>query len=297
VIGGRTLFLGVSGNCGSPSYTGPGDCSGCNTTPVMWGGLFAYSAAKRGSAAVNACNSTGGVDVGCGDLSTDATTGKLVAATIFGITCPGANCTVKILYDQSGNTNCGGSACDLSQSTVATRPTLDANCIGTLPCMNWGVSTGDVLANSTGFGAKSQPFTISIVYERDTFATFGNIFTDSTGNVGLLGKDANNQVLIYNSNLNTGVATAADGSFHGIQAIFDQAGAGSYISVNGSSTAVNLGGTSGWGTGLVALGANARGSGPMRVGEVGFWASAFTGISSGGQAAAENTNQQARWGF
>jgi hypothetical protein len=292
VIGGRTLFLGVSGNCGSPSYTGPGDCSGCLTSSVkLWGGLRAYSAAKRGTKAVNACNSTGGVDVGCADLLTDAVTGKLVAATVSGITCPGANCTVKTIYDQSGGTNCGGSACDMTQAVVLNRPTLDASCISTLPCMNFNV-TNPSMSNSTGFGAVAEPFTISLAFNRPTNPSqYRNIVSDSGGN-GILEDNVANGVLIYNGNLTTGEATASDGSIHAGQFVSDQSGAGSYIMIDGSTTAVNIGGTQGWASGGIFLSTNVRAGSLGKLAEVGFWSAAFTA----GQALALNANQQA-YGF
>jgi hypothetical protein len=94
-IGVRTAILSKPP---AAAYKGPDDVT---TWQAFWS-LRAYSAATRGTKLANVCNSTGGVDVGCADMLSDAVTGNLVSATISGITCPGANCTVKTLYDQVG---------------------------------------------------------------------------------------------------------------------------------------------------------------------------------------------------
>src|SRR6266508_5790881 len=86
---GQMSLLGAGKVTVASGFTGPLDVISANVIACY--SLRACSAALRGNAAVNACNSTGGIDVGCGDLFTNATTGQLVAGTIGGITCPGAN--------------------------------------------------------------------------------------------------------------------------------------------------------------------------------------------------------------
>jgi hypothetical protein len=93
-------------------YTGPGDIVSGATA---WWGIRAYKTAGLGTKVANICNSTGGTDVGCADFNSNATTGIIESKTVSGITCPGANCTVKILYDQSGALSCSSAACDASQ--------------------------------------------------------------------------------------------------------------------------------------------------------------------------------------
>ena len=122
-----------------PTYVGPGDVT---TGWMAWHGLRAFSAATRGAALVNVCNSTGGTDIGCADLSSDPATGSLVPATVSGIACPGANCTVKTWYDQTGNLH------TVTQATVSARATLDVSCIGTLPCAT-GVDIVNGIYNDT----------------------------------------------------------------------------------------------------------------------------------------------------
>ena len=140
-------------------YSGPGDVV---TGAVAWYGLRAYNAASLGNAAVNVCNSTGGVDVLCQDFLTNATTGALVIATIGGVSCGVAPCTIKIWYDQSGFLNCSSAACNITQATIADRYTLVLNCLGTLPCAQGaGAETGSSASITTGFG---QPGTTSLVW-------------------------------------------------------------------------------------------------------------------------------------
>lgn len=110
-IGG---FPPVSGDV---SYTGPGDIE----TFTAFYGIMAYSSATRGNALLIVCNSTGGTDIGCADMYSSTTNGALVPTTIAGITCPGANCTVKTAYDLTGNGN------NTTQSTIANRPILSAS--------------------------------------------------------------------------------------------------------------------------------------------------------------------------
>jgi hypothetical protein len=103
-------------------YAGPGDVA--SAFVAFWSSTRAYNFSKRGAAIINVCNSTGGVDVGCADMTTDLLTGVLTPATISGISCPGASCTVRTFYDQVGSNNC-------TQNTIANRGTLTANAFGT----------------------------------------------------------------------------------------------------------------------------------------------------------------------
>ena len=66
------------------SYQGPGDVSPTVGTIYGFWSTEAYSSAKRGTKAVNACLPNGGT---CADFSTDASTGKLDVTTISGSSC------------------------------------------------------------------------------------------------------------------------------------------------------------------------------------------------------------------
>lgn len=136
------------------TYTGPADVvSGAASAAWM---LRAYSRA----CATAHCN------IGVFRRSSDNTTctGKSDINGNLDLTttgCAGSNlptwcaassgsCFVTTLYDQSGGTNCGGSACDMVQATTANQPPLIFNCVNTsLPCADFttypvslGVTTG-----------------------------------------------------------------------------------------------------------------------------------------------------------
>ena len=147
----------------SPAY--PGD----SATAAGWWGLRAYSTASRGNRLANICNPS---DVACADIYSDAATGKVVIPTIGGQNCASVTCTVKTLYDLTGNGR------DMSQATIAYRPTLVANCIGTQWCMAMGAST--VLTSS--YSGLAQPFTVVAMTRRTSAGTnFG--FLANSGNV------------------------------------------------------------------------------------------------------------------
>src|SRR5216683_1726730 len=248
---------------GVQPFTGAGDVVG---GAAAWWGLQSYNATTRGTKAVNACNSTGGVDVGCADLLTNSSTGLLVAATVSGITCPGANCTVKIAYDQSGANNCSGSPCDASQATVANRPTLAASCIGSLPCMQCN-GTSQILASAAFYGISS--------------ANVATGFSNGSGVTFMIG-----------SSLANGTE-ASEGSPHAIQSVF--AGASSVSAVDGTSTTVNAGVASIASAHNICNSVSGGWFLPGSIAEVGVWPIGFNATQIGNM----NTNQHssARWNF
>src|SRR5258706_14710917 len=146
----------------SGGYQGPGNV--VTTGWIFWFGLRAFSAATAGTKAANICNSG---DANCADVNTLAN-GNFDVATATGapLNCGGAGgtCTIKTLYDKSGATNCT-TACDFTQATIASRPTLVFNCINTtLPCIRWGGSTGSMVTpNLTSIFF--QPYTVSVIFK------------------------------------------------------------------------------------------------------------------------------------
>ena len=271
----------------SPAYSGPGDLGIASV--YRWGGLRAYSAATRGTAAVNVCNSTGGTDVGCGDLSTDATTGQLVAATISGITCPGANCTVKTLYDQTGNGH------DWTQATVANRPTLDANVIGSLPGMHFVPGATCNRLMSTVAGTTNQPYSYSVVAERTgTFTAYNAIYTnfDSANGSVTYFLNSTNAVTMYAGAFQN-AAGIADSAPHALQFVFN--GASSSIYADGTSTSTNPGGGYENNTASIGDGPDVCSNSVALTGyifEAGEWHADITAKES-----ALNSNQHTFWGF
>jgi hypothetical protein len=159
--------LSTAGCTSASTYIGPGD----KQAYAIWAGVRAYSHATCGKPALNVCDSTGGSDVSCADLVTDTTTGLIVAKAMpppSSITCGAVhnpNCTVKIIYDQTGNNACGG-PCNATQNTVANRYYIDSysSCSGLSAtiCLYSNVATsgGYTMPGSATF---SQPYAIEII--------------------------------------------------------------------------------------------------------------------------------------
>jgi hypothetical protein len=291
-------IMGAGGNgCNSSiggAYTGPGDVA---TWKVFWS-LRAYSAATRGNRLANVCNSTGGVDVGCADMLSDATTGNLVSATISGIPCPGANCTVKTLYDISGQNFCtnGTAPCDVTQATVSKRPTLTANCINTsLPCMTF-VSTGPQFLAATAFSPAGGTQPVSSTW----ISNFTNPGGGGTFSVG--SQSSSNTMWFSNHNTNgffinagatLGDVTSTDGAWHSYQGLFTTS-PNSVISVDNTETTGNAG-TGAIANDLFAIGAaSSSPSFPFngKIVEMGF----DTTLHNGTSRTAMCHNQFTYWG-
>lgn len=291
VYAGSMALLGVGGpSAAAPTYIGAGDV--VSGAAAFWG-LQAYNSSMRGTQAVNVCNSTGGVDVGCADLITSATTGQLVSATISGITCPGANCTVKIIYDQSGATNCSGSPCDASQSTISSRPTLVASCIGSLPCMQ--CSGSQILVSPTPTTI-SQPLTTTGVGERTAVSGYAPWYGDANENVEFGNASISDAgYMSAGTFIQNNSPPFSDNNFHAVQAVF-----------NGISSSFNFDGgtlTSGDASaGSASSAHNICGDGNVgdkyligNIAEIGIWPIGFTSTQINNM----NTNQHsaARWNF
>lgn len=284
-----TDSLTTVANCGSSftltiaagsAYTGPGDINGA---AVAWYGLRAFNAAKRGTKVANVCNSTGGVDVGCADLLSDVTTGALVPATVSGITCPGANCTVKTLYDQAG-TNCSGTtACDVTQATVANRPTLTTAAI---TCNG----SSQRLLGSTNL-TQAQPFSVSYVAKRTTFAsTFANVIAFGNLNVQIGYADTTGNAFLYGGSV--AYATAAENTMHAVQGLMNQSTSAMYI--DGTNTAgLSVSVDSPSATPTIICSSNSPDNWLNgQILETGIWGGNVTANNS-----AMNSNQHTFWGF
>lgn len=194
----------------------------------------AASAATRGNKLMNVCNSTGGVDVACLDIISNATTGNLVAQTIGGITCPGANCTVKTWYDISGNTNCSAAACNITQATIASRPLLTASCSGSVACVVFTTSPATWLVGS-GLPVSGYPTWMTYVAQRTTvIAAFDSVLKHSSTGTNVGFNSSSGSVFEYAGNVVT--ATAAESTIHSVQSLITGAGSGDSITVDGTTT-------------------------------------------------------------
>jgi hypothetical protein len=257
---------------GAAAFSGPGDVvSGAKA----WWGLRAYSLAQAGTKAANVCNSG---DANCANVNTLAN-GNFDVATAQGapLSCGGGGgtCTIKTLYDQSAALSCTGSvACDLSNATPASRPTLVFNCLGSLPCMAFS-GTQSLSQTITFAAANAQPVTLSAVQMRTgnfTTSQSTNATTSVNGPELGFGSSANTAAIFAGS---TVTLAATDSAAHAIQGLFS--GASSIINVDGvDSTPGNAGaqglqfetefGGDGFGVSMVG-----------RMFEGGNWSVGFTG--------------------
>lgn len=212
------------------SYVGPGDV----VAMTFWVGMRAYSAATRGTKAVNICSETGGVDVTCEDELTSAATGKLVLGTV-GATCGSITCTVKTFYDQTGNNFCSSAACNFTQTTVANRAAFNISCPTiSYPCAVFTQASSDSYAAGGTVLSSHNNYTVSTVFQNIYTSTQNVLFSDQQEiqfavNPGA----AANELYMYDGVEIT--ATANDGSWHAVQCLFDDnVTNGSFMYVDGT---------------------------------------------------------------
>lgn len=217
-------------------YIGPGDI----TTFSVWWGFRAYTLASAGTKSANICNA---LDAVCADINTlangnfdiaSATGGSLLCGSV------GGTCTVKTLYDKTGNNLCTGSvACDITQATIGNRPTLVLSCLGSLPCLGW--TSGQSLQSLGVTSGINQPYSGYGVAQR-TGST--SAFADVTGS-GAFGAvqlgfgNAPDTAFIFSGNVAT-KSSVTDNTFHSVITVVN--GASSILHVDGSSSTVNAGG-------------------------------------------------------
>lgn len=253
---------------GGCSYTGPGNILAAQA----WYGLRSYSSSTCGNAAVNVCYDLAGSDVLCQDFVTSSTTGALILATISGQSCASVTCTIKIIYDQSGANLCSSAPCNMTQTTVANRQTLTANCVGgTLPC---GSSSTTAMAYAAGTNSlsTSQPFLVAS-YSQNVVSNYGaTTYSSCYGLSGMYYGTASDTKYMY-AGSGPATVTATHGSFHAAAAIF-----------NGSSSSINLDGTVTGSLNPGSTGYASSSTGPQMFGgtgaaywtECGFWSSSST---------------------
>lgn len=274
---------------GGGGYAGPGDVQ---ASALAWWGLRAYSTAKRGTAAINACLP---LDATCGDMLTDGTTGNLVLGTLGGVACNNSTqvCTIKTFYDQSGANSCAAAACNLTQATIATRPTLLVTAQGSYTAQ--ATAAGAACSTAATFLSQAMPYTFSMVGERTgSFGAFnwayGNVFAGVAA--GWTGTAST--FFMYDS-ASVPTATAADSAYHAFQLQYDNAGVGSQAYIDGAATAMNLGATQALGTSAFSIFAQAGCGSPLtgNILELGLWAGNFSGAVN----TSMNSNQHTYGGF
>lgn len=254
------------------SYVGPGDVvSGA----VLWWGLRCYNNAYSG----NVADVYAPLDASHTLLTCSA--GGVINQTLQSLatTCA-TSCTVKTLYDQTGN------GYTLSNSTSAARPKLVLNAVGANPAMQF-VSASD-LHLTTGSFSQSQPYTYSVVANSTSGASWQCLISDHDGNEQLCYQSPKIQ---FASPSNVTVSMTQN-AWHAIQAVANSASGA--IGLDGVWTASLNAGSTGISTTSEFMGSD--NSGDALNGyevEAGIWPLAFNST----QASAMNTNQKAYWGY
>lgn len=270
-----------SGGGGGCSYTGPGDT--VSGALAAWG-FEAYTAGTCGSAAVNVCNVS---DVACADLSTSASTGKLVVTTIGGSDCSVVTCTIKTFYDLSGNGK------NQTQATIANRATLTVSGQNGVACAQFTRSSSQ--SYNTPTITNALPFTFSTVAKRtgDTTSTQAIMATTGSGGEAAIGFSSTaGDALLYN-----GVVfqpAAADNAIHAMQGVLPTAGNGTLF-IDGSSNSGATGTVSTM-SGLFYIGSDPGSNFATML----FCEGLVYGIGfSAGQQSSMDSNQRAagRWNF
>ncbi len=278
------LMLGAGTPTVAASYVGPGNVVASSTA---WYGLRAYSTADRGNALINVCNVS---DVVCADMSSDATTGALVIATIGGSSCSVVVCTIKTFYDRSGNGK------NVTQATISKRFTLTVSCVNSKPCaVALGSSSQCYLASSTITATSSTAIFVGI--RTGAFTTQATVLGDDSDHIEFGYLNATNKVYLSGP-VTAANITASDSAWHAVQGVSVSA-SGSSITVDGSTTGSLNTGTAAY-TGRPVLGAYGS-AGPACGGqyltgsfvEGGYWASAF----SAGDLTAMDSNMRTYWGI
>lgn len=282
-VGFGGMFPGPGApNGASAGYQGPGDKG--LTFGVFWG-LYAYTAASRGSNVVNVCNQA---NTTCVDVATDATTGLPTNPSPGGSACTvsgGGNfCTIKTFYDQTGN----GFA--VTQNTAASRVAWipPGSCTGvgaSVPCAYATVSTAP-LYTSTSYTA-AQPFTVMWTANRDTGLSASASIVNTTGAGVVWGAgwvNSQNDALCYAGAALRQTSGVPDGTWY--SAACGLNGASSNFTVNATNVTGNPSGT-GLATTLNLFGTSSR-----------YWKGYFLGTgvinASATTAQLSNMNSAAR---
>lgn len=273
---------------GGTSYQGVGDIQ----PMFFYGGVWAYSAATRGSNVVQVCNAG---DANCEDKATGGTTGQLPATvTVNGVSCASVTCTVKTIYNFGTDIS---NTPSVTQSSEVARATLvNSGCPpSTLWCMKGTVNS--VYSYSSSGGPGSQPVTVTMVINPTDNTSFqqliGNGTSGSFTGVYIGTAVCGSNSICLSSNSVGPIIAVSTSTNYAFQGVFN--GSSSTILLNGSS---NTGTTSGMNWNSTTLPFIFGGSGAGLdfsgyVSEIGFVASAV----SGGTQSSIESNQRTRNGF
>jgi hypothetical protein len=239
------------------------------------------------------------------DTATGSTTETLVTCSSGGVLNTGSptalattcsvSCNAKIVYDQSGASDCAG-PCDITTATNADRPLVTTSCQNAKICLAFNGSAM-CLANASLTTAQLQPYTTSVVFNRTgNVTTLAAILGQSGGvNLQLGGNSSANQVYAYGGGA-VQTATANDSTNHAMQTLMN--GASSSFYIDGSLT--SMAGSPG--TNGLAPTPTSVGIGSQNTCGGGFWTGNWfeTGIWGGDKTANNSTmngNQHTYWSF
>lgn len=261
------------------SYTGPGDVVG---SAVGWWGLRAYSAAYA-TALGNAVEICTAADALCTVIHVTAT-GGLNAADITTSTCT-TTCTIKTLYDQSGN----GHNC--TKAVEASRPTfLPSGVSAGKPSIHFGTGSNRELACASVATTTVPWTTVAVALSAANPGGNERVFVVNDPNGILVG--AGNHWELYASSTTASTVTNSNSTFYAIVAGTDGTGSGGKIMVSGTLTSGLAAGSNSLAS-PGQFGAASSGNINGEVCEGGYWGS----LLSAGNTTSMNNNMQTYWGI
>lgn len=243
-------------------YQGPGDIK---ANALLGYTLAAWSCALAGTKSANICNSG---DANCADVSS-LLSGDFDVTTAQGspLNCGGAGgtCTIKTIYNKGSL----GSNQDLTNTTIAQRPTLTFGCANGKACMTGSASA--MMWSGNSFSV-SQPWSLMAVVNNSNLTSGYQVAIGDVGANGLTRQNNNNVAACFTSGTIT--ATMSDSAVHDEICVAN--GASSHLYIDASDNTGNLG-TTAFGSSGAAMFSNTFGQNNQGIEFVaGAWDSAFS---------------------
>jgi hypothetical protein len=221
--------------------------------------------------------------------------GGVVNQTInpLSVTCS-SGCNVKTLYDQSGSNSCGGSPCDVTQSTNANRPTLNTNCQDGKICVVFSHMGNTCLVSPNTTAVLNQPYSATDVEKSTDDFNYEEIWGWNLGYIADYTISGLEEFVSYS--YPGGVTGTTWNELHANQMLASSTLSSWYV--DGSANTGLNDGTGGVGTGApLSIGGDAN-----CTTDSSSWSGDWfeTGIWNGDQTAnnaAMNSNQHSYWGF
>src|SRR5206468_465102 len=156
------------------------------------------------------------------------------------------------LYDQSGALFCGGSACNMTQATVATRPVLVPSMLNGFAGMT---CDGTQIMGSPNIASTAQPFTASVIAQRTgNTGSFQSVFSfDASAGVQFGFSNSANQALFYAGNI-VSITGVNDNTWHAMGGAYNSTS--SIYNIDGATGTVDPGTGGNGGVGMELCPAN-----------------------------------------